>query len=78
MAKPKKSECESMVRHLIHEWKDIRGLNGTADESPSFLDFKSWACSKGYEWCFKFRSVAGPDFDAEMWFDQELKQMGKR
>jgi len=70
----KKSECETAIRHLCHEWGRSRGIPSRPDFQPSFADFKSWLSEKGYSHYLHFRSVAGPDYDAEMWFDQEFGQ----
>jgi hypothetical protein len=42
---------------------------------PSFIDFKSWLRENGYSHYLNFRSVMGPEEDAERWFDQEFGQM---
>ena len=41
---------------------------------PSFVDFKSWLRESGYSHYVNFRSVMGPEEDAERWFDQEFGQ----
>jgi hypothetical protein len=51
-----------------------RGLRIPPVEQPSFSDFKSWLDENDYALYLDFRSVAGPDEDAEQWFDQEIKQ----
>jgi hypothetical protein len=73
-----KAEAEQAVRHLVHVWAKETGLRGTSEENPSFLSFKTWLETNHYSHYLKFRSVAGPRYDAEMWFDHELKQMWRR
>jgi hypothetical protein len=74
----KKDECESAIRALCHQWRAARGLPGAAAEHPSFTDFQAWLQEKGHAKYLDFRSVAGADYDAEMWFDQEFKQTWRR
>jgi hypothetical protein len=70
----KKDECETAIRCLCREWAKERGIPYAPVDQPSFSDFKSWLSSKGYSHYLNFRSVMGPDSDAETWFDQEFKQ----
>ncbi len=72
-----KPEAERIVRHLCHQWAGERGLRGTAEEHPSFSDFKSYLLER-YPQALTFRSRASAAFDAELWFDQELKQTWRR
>lgn len=74
----KKDDCEKAIRALCHDWSEARGLTGAQLEHPSFSDFKSWLSERGYSRYLDFRSVMGADYDAEMWFDQEFKQMWRR
>lgn len=75
----KKSECETAIRSLCHEWASETGEDRSAkDFHPSFWQFKSWLKDKGYGHYLTFRSRVDPDEDAELWFDQELKQMWRR
>jgi hypothetical protein len=70
----KKDESEKAIRHLCHEWGQLRGIEPGSVKQPSFSDFKSWLREKGYSHYLNFRSVMGPEEDAERWFDQEFKQ----
>ena len=70
----KKAECETAIRQLCHEWAEARGIPITPSDHPSFANFKSWLSERGYSRYLRFRSVAGPNYDAEMWFDQEFGQ----
>ena len=71
-----KSESETAIRQLCHMWAQECGIDTRDDPDfhPSFGTFKSWLSQKGYSHYLRFRSVAGADYDAEMWFDQEFKQ----
>jgi hypothetical protein len=73
-----KAESEKAIRHLCHVWVKEAGLAGAQLEHPSYSQFRSWVDRKGYSSYFKFRSVAGPEYDAELWFDEELKQSWRR
>jgi hypothetical protein len=68
----KKSECEKAIRHLARQWCAV--LTPEQRSHPSWLTFKEWLAEKGYSGYLNFRSVAGPDYDAEKWFDDELGQ----
>ena len=73
-----KKETEPIIRNLCHDWFAESDLTPAQREHPSFTTFKSWLDSKGYSYLLRFRSVAGADEDAELWFDQELKQTWRR
>lgn len=70
----KKTEAEPAIRHLVHEWAETVGIEPGSLRQPSFSTFKSWLTEKGYSHYLRFRSVRGPDGDAEQWFDEELRQ----
>lgn len=72
----KKSECEPHIRRLCREW--VATLPDTKKEHPSFSSFKEWLRGTDNAQYLYFRSVAGAEFDAEVWFDQELGQMWRR
>jgi hypothetical protein len=65
-----KDEAEKKVRYFCHDW--AKGLSTEQLKHPSFTVFRSWLISHGYSDCLNFRSRAGPLYDAELWFDQEL------
>ena len=71
----KKADCEKFIRALCHQW--ARGLSDDELKHPSFLSFKAWLSSNGFSHYLNFRAVPSPDYVAEMWFDQELKQTGR-
>jgi hypothetical protein len=72
----KKPESKQALHELFSQWK--RELSPAQVEHPSFYEFKEWVQKKGYSHYLKFRSVAGADYDAELWFDQFFKQMWRR
>ncbi len=71
-----KADSEKAIRELSDTW--YNGLPDPKPEHPSFLAFKSWLSEKGYSHYLRFRSVMGADYDAELWFDQQRKQMWRR
>lgn len=72
----KKSEAETAIRLLARQWHNT--LPADKQEHPSFLEFRAWLRDKGYGAYLQFRSVMGPDEDAERWFDDELGQNWRR
>jgi hypothetical protein len=70
----KKAESEHAIRRLCHEWAKECGILHSPVNLPRFSAFKAWIVAKGYGGYLDFRSIAGPDYHAEMWFDQEFKQ----
>lgn len=72
----KKAEAEKAVRSLATQWfHEVHP--GVADPStvlPSFDDFILWLRFRGYGHFLEFRSTIGLRDNAEMWFDQELRQ----
>jgi len=59
-----KGEAEKAIRALCHQWRE--GLTAAERKHPSFDSFKSWLHAKGYSHYLKFRSTAGPEYDAEI------------
>ncbi len=70
----KKADAEQAIRHLCRVWVKEENVSHGPTDHPNFLKFKTWLGSNGYGHYLDFRSVAGADHDAEMWFDQELNQ----
>jgi hypothetical protein len=73
-----KAEAEQRIRSLCTKWRDAVGLSGAQLEHPSFREFKSWLIANGYSQYLDFQSTMGPDHDAELWFDEEFKQIWRR
>ncbi len=74
---PIKCECEVAIRSLASTWANERGEAGLPTFHASFGAFVTWLRSKGGGQYLDFRSRAGSLYDAEMWFDQEMKQSWK-
>ena len=74
----KKSECETAIRQLCHDWAKEKGIVISSEHDPGFSKFTTWLEEKVYSKYLDFRSVAGPLYDAEVWFDQEMKQTWRR
>ncbi|MFC7051460.1 hypothetical protein ACFQI3_02030 [Hansschlegelia quercus] len=72
----KKDEAEKAIRGLCHEWK--AQLEPAQLEHPSFTSFEAWVRAKGYGQYLEFRSRMGAGYNAELWFDQELRQVWRR
>lgn len=77
MAKLKKSECESAIRTLCHEWRRLSGNADTPEDRLSFSAFHGWV-QQNYSQYLRFRTTTSVEYDVEMWFDQEFKQTGRR
>lgn len=69
--KVKKDDCEKAIKYLCHEW--AKATNPEDLAHPSFTSFKTWLGVNGYGHYLNFHSVAGPDYDAERWFDEVFK-----
>lgn len=74
----KKSEAEPAIRQLIDQWLAHKRDMGADLSHPSFSEFRSLVEAQGFGRYFKFRSTAGPLYDAEMWCDEETGQMWRR
>lgn len=74
----KKEECETAIRHLCSEWANSKGFTPSSDYHAHFSEFTSWMSSNGYSRYLNFRSKVGAVYDAEVWFDEEMKQTWQR
>lgn len=72
----KKAEAEPAIRALATKW--FYTLPEEKREHPSFGTFKAWLSANRYSHYLIFRSSIGADYDAEMWFDDELGQTWRR
>lgn len=72
----KKPEAEKAIRSLSTTW--FATLTDKEREHPNFGTFQSWLQDSGYGGYLAFRSTMGADYDAEAWFDDELKQNWRR
>jgi hypothetical protein len=68
----KKPECEKAIRDFCRQWFDQ--LPMPKPEHPSWSNFKQWLGDNHYSGYLNFRSTRGADADAEMWFNQVLRQ----
>lgn len=73
----KKSECEPIVRHLLHKWREDCGFDDLPEADLSFSKFYSWM-EKNYSRYLVFRTTTSVRYDVEMWFDQEFNQTERR
>jgi hypothetical protein len=74
----KKDEAKQALHQLFGKWKNDTSQPTGPDDHPSYIIFKNWLSEKGYSHYLHFRSTAGSDFDAEMWFDQYFNQTWRR
>lgn len=77
----KKADAAKAIRLLVHEWAKEVGFktdDRSVENEPSFYAFQTWLQQNNYGRYLKFRSTAGALYDAEMWFDKELKQAWRR
>ena len=70
----KKQECEDAIRHLVSKWAQEKGYTQQPEETPSFSEFWAWMKDSGYSGYQRFRTRTDPRYDAEMWFDEEMRQ----
>jgi hypothetical protein len=71
-----KAEAEQAIRHCCNLWAKTQ--SPAQLEHPNFSTFKSWLRDNGYGHYLKFRCRIGAEEQAELWFDQEFKQMWRR
>ena len=68
-----REESETVIRRLVDEWVEVRGVTQRQSGVPSFSDFFSWL-QKKYSDALEFRSSVSVRADVERWFDDELGQ----
>jgi len=66
-----RSQSKQIVRQLCHEW--LREQPEAGREHPAFTSFRTWLEARDPN-VLSFRSRAGALYDAERWFDRELRQ----
>ncbi|GEC59464.1 hypothetical protein ABIF38_002875 [Bradyrhizobium japonicum] len=69
----KKADAERMIRHLALEWMGETGYEQKQGHYPSFSAFTTWLERKHYSHYLKFRSRVSPRFEAEGWFESEIR-----
>jgi hypothetical protein len=73
-----KDDAETSIRILCSKWAEAKGISLRPSEPVSFCEFKNWLDQNGWSHCLNFRAAPGPDYVAELWFDQEFGQAGLR
>lgn len=73
-----RAEAETAIRELSQKWAAGRGIELPSETLVSFSEFTSWLSVNGYSRYLRFRSTAGAEYDAELWFDDEMKQTWRR
>ncbi len=73
-----KADREKAIRYLCGEWMRDAVLTSTELEHPSFSTFRTWLSTNGYSSYLGVHSMTGADNDAELWFDQEFRQVWRR
>lgn len=70
----KKAEAEAAIRSLATRWASETNYVVRSGWYPIFMDFEQWLTANGYDRYLRFRSSASPAYDAEKWFEDELKR----
>jgi hypothetical protein len=70
-----RAESETVIRRLVDEWVEVRGVTQGQSEAPSFSDFYVWL-QQDYSPYLDFRSATSVQADVERWFNEELGQDG--
>ena len=68
-----RQESETVIRRLVEEWVELRGVTEGQSGAPSFSDFYSWL-QQDYSPYLAFRSATSVRTDVERWFNEELGQ----
>jgi hypothetical protein len=69
----KKAEAEKAIRRLALEWMSETGFKQESGHYPSFLAFERWLLDKHYGHYLNFRSRVTSRFEAEGWFESEIR-----
>ena len=73
----KKAEAEAIILAELGVWVDQQLNSGHQKSDMSWSDFRTYLLEL-HPRALSFKSTAGPDFDAELWFDQFTNQTWKR
>lgn len=65
-----KRDSEQAIRYYAREW--AKNLSNEERQHPSFSEFMTWLYNNGHGHYLNFSSVAGAEYDAERWFDEEM------
>ncbi len=71
------SEAEPAIRSLTHIWAKLPENAEFQKSDLSFQVFWNWLSDSNWSYT-QFNSRTGARYDAELWFDEETGQMGKR
>ena len=66
-----RQDGETVIRRLVKEWVELRGVTQGLSEVPSFSDFHSWL-QQDYSPYLEFRSATSVRADVEHWLEDEL------
>lgn len=67
----KKDEAERNIRRLCHTWRKEVRLEDAAPLDLHFSEFWNWMKDTHFQYT-AFKAAAGPEYMAEIWFDQEF------
>lgn len=67
----RKDEAERAIRLLCHQWRRECGFAELEPLQLSFTRFWCWMKDNHYQYT-NFKTQAGADYMAELWFDQEF------
>ncbi|NKE43440.1 hypothetical protein HB662_01530 [Roseomonas frigidaquae] len=70
-------EAEIRIRRHALDWLAEQGAAGTSTDAPSFSSFHAWLTARDPA-ALDFRSIAGPRYDAEAWYDDVTGQNWRR
>lgn len=68
-----RAEAETAIRKLALEWMHETGFKPEPGHYPSFMAFKVWLDEMGHTGYLKFRSTVSANFEAEGWFESEIR-----
>jgi hypothetical protein len=66
-----RQESETVIRRLVEEWVELRGVTQGLSAAPSFSDFYSWL-QQDYSPYLEFRSATSVRAEVARWFVDEL------
>ena len=70
-----REESETVIRRLVDEWVELRGVTQGRSGAPCFSDYYTWL-QHDYSPYLEFRSATSVQADVERWFNEELSQDG--
>jgi len=70
----RRAEAEKAIRHLALEWMRETDYRPKPGWYPSFNGFTAWLEGKHMSHYLNFRSRVGARFEAEGWFESEIKK----